>query len=400
MNGTGLRFHWMLPKGGEVVPGARQTPQEACRYRVESTTSASVAPLPDIRGWVYWAKAAERAGIDSTLISFSRYEPDPITIAAALMQETGTLRYMLASRTGFMQPAIFVQQINTLSALSNGRVSINVVAGSSAAEQRGYGDFLSHDERYSRADEFLACCDAFWQGRGEVDFDGQYFRVEKGRLHTPFVAPDRTSPEIYISGHSEEAERLALARGTSWLRVVDTPEKVAPHVARARAKGVGVCLRLCLICRPTREEAVAVMDALLADDAERRRAVAAARRDDTQLHTTALKNDSRMHAEAVAATADGAQWLNRTIFTGFVPFYGPVWTTLIGTPRELADAFLAYRDAGVTEFILSGWPELDEVEIFGREVLPLVREVEDRQSCLSRPLVPAAGQAGLPVLHT
>ncbi|HEY0157922.1 MAG TPA: LLM class flavin-dependent oxidoreductase [Thermoanaerobaculia bacterium] len=375
MTGAALRFHWMLPKGGEVVPGASQTPQEACRYRVESTTTASVAPLPDIKGWTHFAKAAEEAGIDSVLISFSRYEPDPLTVAAAMTQVTEKLRYMLAARTGFMQPAIFVQQLNTLAALSNGRVSINVVAGSSAAEQRGYGDFLSHDERYARADEFLACCQEFWRGDGAVDFDGRYFRVEQGKLHTPFVAPDRTSPEIYISGHSEEAERLALARGTSWLRVVDTPEKVAPHVARARARGVGVCLRLCIICRPTREEAIAVMDGLLADDAERRRALAA-RSDDTQLHTTALKDDSRMHAEAIAATADGARWLNRTIFTGFVPFYGPVWTTLIGTPRELADAFLAYRDAGVTEFILSGWPEVDEVEIFGREVLPLVRAGE------------------------
>jgi alkanesulfonate monooxygenase len=132
-----------------------------------------------------------------------------------------------------------------------------------------------------------------------------------------------------------------------------------------------------VICRPTREEAFEVMNGLLADDAERRRA-AAERRDDTQLHTTALKNDSRMHAEAITATADGAQWLNRTIFTGFVPFYGPVWTTLIGTPRELADAFLAYREVGVTEFILSGWPEVGEVEIFGREVLPLVRAGERR----------------------
>lgn len=325
-----------------------------------------------MKGWSHFARRAEEAGIDSVLISFSRYEPDPITISAALGVVTDKLRYMLAYRSGLMQPATFVQQVNTVAALTNGRVSINLVAGSSASEQRGYGDFLSHDERYARADEFLAACKAFWKG-GEVDFDGKYYRNEKGRLLTPFVSPDRTSPEIYISGHSAEAERLAVSQGTSWLRVVDTPEKVAPHAARARSNGIGVCLRLCIICRPTREEAVAVMDGLLADDAVRRREVAAAQKDDTQLHTTALKDDSRMHAEAAA---QGAHWLNRTIFTGFVPFYGPVWTTLIGTPRELADAFLAYKEVGVTEFILSGWPEVGEVEIFGREVLPLVRAGE------------------------
>ena len=159
--------------------------------------------------------------------------------------------------------------------------------------------------------------------------------------------------------------------------MIDTPEKVAPHVERAREHGVGVTLRLCIICRPTREEAVGVMESLLADDAVRRRELAQS--DETQLHTTALKDDSKMHADARAAAADGAHWINPTIFTGFVPFYGPVWTTLIGTPRELADAFLAYKEAGVTEFILSGWPEVGEVEIFGREVLPLVRAGERMQ---------------------
>jgi alkanesulfonate monooxygenase len=379
MNGE-LRFHWMLPKAGEVAELGAQTPQQACRYRVESTTSASIAPLPDVPGWTYFAKRAEAAGIDSLLISFSRYEPDPILVASALSQVTEKLSYMLAQRSGFMQPAAFVQQINTLSALSGGRVSINLVAGSSVAEQRGYGDFLSHDERYARAEEYLTACQAFWRG-GEVDFDGRYYRVERGKLHTPFVSPDRTAPEIYISGHSEAAERLAFAQGTSWLRVVDTPENVAPHAARARAHGVGLCLRLCIICKPTREETVAVMDALLADDAERRRAVV---NDTTQLHTTSLKTDSRMHAEAVASSANGEEWLNRTIFTGFVGLYGPVWTTLIGTPRELADAFLAYKKAGAGSFILSGWPEVDEVEIFGREVLPLIRAAERRLHMVGR----------------
>jgi alkanesulfonate monooxygenase len=381
-----LRFHWMLPKGGEVVPGATQTPQEACRYRVQSTTRDSIAPLPDVQGWSHFARRAEEAGIDSVLISFSRYEPDPIAVSAALSQVTEKLRFMLAYRSGLMQPSTFVQQINTISALSNGRVSVNLVAGSSAAEQRGYGDFLSHDERYARAEEFLAACQAYWNGGGEADFDGAYYKVEKGKLHTPFVSPDRTSPEIYISGHSEQAERLAFAQGTSWLRVVDTPEKVAPHVARAQANGTGVCLRLCIICRPARDEAVGVMEALLADDAMRREEVTATRADETQLHTTTLKNDSRMHAETIAAAvaANGAHWLNRTIFTGFVPYYGPVWTTLIGTPRELADAFLAYKEVGVTQFILSGWPEVNEVEIFGREVLPLVRAGERQQKAKIR----------------
>jgi alkanesulfonate monooxygenase len=354
----------MLPKGGEVAVDKPQTAQEAARYRIESTRSTSPAPLPDMDGWVHFARHAEEAGIDSVLISFSRYEPDPFVVSCALGQATKKLKFIAAYRSGLMQPTTFVQQVNTLSALIGGRVSLNIVAGSSTLEQHGYGDFLVHDERYARAGEFLAVCHSFWRGEGEVDFEGKYYRVEKGKLHTPFVAPDRAAPEIYISGHSEPSERLACSYGSCWLRVIDTPEKLKAAVAHIRACGIGVCLRLALICRRTREEAVSVAESLLPEDREE--------------SITRLKDDSQMYREGKGVTSD-AYWLSRSLWAGLVPYYGPVWTTLLGTPLELAEAFLAFKEIGVTEFIISGWPELDEVDIFGQEVLPLIREAERRQ---------------------
>jgi alkanesulfonate monooxygenase len=42
----------------------------------------------------------------------------------------------------------------------------------------------------------------------------------------------------------------------------------------------------------------------------------------------------------------------------------------------LAQIFLEYKRIGVTQFIISGWPKLEEMEIFGREVVPRVRELE------------------------
>src|SRR5262245_15585087 len=208
-----LRFHWMLPKGGEVVVNGAQTPYEAARYRITSTSNTSPAPRPDMEGWIHFARHAEEAGIDSVLISFSRYEPDPLLVACALGQVTKQLKFIAAFRAGLIQPTSFVQQVNTLSALIWGRVSLNVVAGSSSVEQHSYGDFLAHDERYARAEEFMAVCHSFWRTEGEVDFNGKHYRVERGRLHTPFVAPNRSKPEIYVSGHSEQSERLACSQG-------------------------------------------------------------------------------------------------------------------------------------------------------------------------------------------
>src|SRR5215510_7490276 len=179
---TNLRFHWMLPKGGEV---AMKTAQET--NRVLTTRSKSPAALPDMAGWTKFACTAEEGGIESVLLSFSRYEPDTIMIACAVGQATQKLKFIVAYRMGMMQPTTFVQQINTLSGVIGGRVALNVVAGSSTAEQRGYGDFLDHDERYARAEEFLTICRRLWTENGEVDFTGKYCRVEGARLNTPFL---------------------------------------------------------------------------------------------------------------------------------------------------------------------------------------------------------------------
>src|SRR6266850_2691364 len=112
-----LRFHWMLPKGGEVLPGATQTPREAALYRIQSTNSDSPATRPDMKGWVHFAQQAESAGIESMLVSFSRYEPDPFMVSCALGRATEKLKFIAAYRSGLMQPTTFVQQVNTLSAL-------------------------------------------------------------------------------------------------------------------------------------------------------------------------------------------------------------------------------------------------------------------------------------------
>jgi alkanesulfonate monooxygenase len=356
-----LRFHWMFPKGGEV---AMKTAQETSR--VLTTKNASPAALPDMEGWLRFARNAEEAGIESVLLSFSRYEPDTFFIACAVGQVTTKLKFIAAYRLGLMQPAMFVQQVNTLSGLIGGRIALNIVAGSSPPEQRGYGDFLEHDERYARAEEFLKICRSFWRNDGDVDFEGKYYRLEHGKLLTPFLAPDRTAPEIYVSGQSEAGQRLALRQASCWLRLIDTPEKLGPTVARFRERGVEVALRLCVICRSSREEAIEAAISMLPDEeiGKEERGILS-------------RSDSQTLKQALAA-ADNGGWMNRNLWAGLVPYYGSSAITLLGSPKELADIFIEYKRIGVTQFIIGGWPKLDEMLIFGREVLPLIKQAERR----------------------
>jgi alkanesulfonate monooxygenase len=368
-----LRFHWMLPEAGGA---AIKTPEEAARFRVEKALEHSPASTPDLEGWQRFARAAEQAGIESVLISFSRYEPDPILVSCALGRAVEKLKFIVAYRSGLSQPTTFVQQFNTLSTLVNGRVALNLVAGSSRAEQHAYGDFLEHDERYARAEEFLEVCHSFWRDRtARIDFQGRFYSVEQGHFHTPFFGDQRTTPEIYISGHSKAAEKLAHAQATCWLRCAEAPdEKFKEIVTQSRAAGIEVGLRLCILCRPTREEAVAVAESLI-PHCEAGLSNSGRSRD--------KRDDSTMYRNA------GQQkdaFISPSLWTGLISLCGPVWTTLLGTPREVADLLLEYKRAGVSQFIMSGWPEIEEVTRFGREVLPLVREGEERLLAFPEPL--------------
>jgi alkanesulfonate monooxygenase len=357
-----LRFHWMMPKGGEV---AMKTAQET--NRVLTTKDQSPASMPDMEGWTRFALAAEEAGIESVLLSFSRYEPDTIVVATAMGMATQKLKSIVAYRSGLMGPATFVQQINTVSALTQGRVALNIVAGSSTAEQRGYGDFLEHDERYARAEEFLSVCRSFWGNNGNgstVTFDGRYYHLEGGKLATPYISATRRMPEIYVAGHSEQAQKLAETQGTAWLRLIDTPETLRTQVARFRESGKEVCLRLCVVCRETREDALQAALALLPDESIGR-----------EERAILMRSDSKTLHDALAA-ADSRGWLSDQLWAGLVPYYGSSAMTMVGTPEELAQAFVEYGKIGVTQFIIAGWPKLDEMVRFGRDVLPLVREKE------------------------
>lgn len=369
MGGTsapgGLRFHWRLPLAGEE-PGAASAPPPGVAARA----------LPDLPSHLAFCRLAEQNGIDSLLMACGFYMPDPVPLVAALGTATRRIRFMLAYRSGLIAPTGFVQQVNTLAALTGGRVSLNMVVGHSQEEQRSYGDFLSHDERYQRSDEFLTICRAFWRGGGPVDFAGKYYRIEGGRLGTPFVSAERRAPEIYLGGGSALAREIAARHADCWLRLGDAPEKLRDEAAALRGQGVEVGVRLSLIARRSREEALAAAAALLAAGGE-----------GWVREVFVRGSDSESIRDAFARASDAANWPTPWLWTGAVASRGPSAVCLVGTPDEIADAILEYRRVGVSQIILSGWGNHEAVTCFGQEILPRVRRLE-------RELVAAETAAG------
>ncbi|HYC90758.1 MAG TPA: LLM class flavin-dependent oxidoreductase [Thermoanaerobaculia bacterium] len=343
-----IRFHWRLPQGGDR-PGR---PDDCSR--------------PDLEEQIPFCRDAEQLGIDSLLVDFGLEKADSIVLSTALGVATSKVRFIIAYRSGLLAPTSFVQQLNTLSSLIDGRISLNIVAGSTPAEQRSYGDFLEHDDRWARTDEFLAIARGIWHD-GTVDFDGKFYRVEKARVRTAYTASDGSrAPQIYVGGTSEGARGVAERHADCLLVPADVPSRVASSIAPILRKGVEVGVRATVIARRTRKEAVDAAHAF------RDSAPAWVHGPMTQL---VERSDSHLLRNAFANASK--EWLTPWLWTGAVETQGAMSILIVGSYDDVAGALLEYHAAGITQFILSGWPKREEMQIFGSEVMGRVRRREE-----------------------
>jgi alkanesulfonate monooxygenase len=348
-----LRFHWSLSAVGDAMR----------RGQAQVAMSGAF----DLDTHVAFCRAAEECGIESLLMAFGFTRPDPFTWSAALGSRTEKINFLTAIRSGICSPTLFVQQVNTLSVITGGRVYINIVAGRAPGEHRYYGDFLSHDERYERTDEFWQICHALWRGDGPVDFTGRHYRVEEARINTPFLSEERDRPKIYLGGNSEQAMRLAIRHADCLLTFPEAPESLAERIRPVLDSGTKVGLLVSMIAKPTRDEAVAAAADLIttAGDAAR------------EVHKNVRGGTDSVGFTSMYEMADNdSAWMTRYLWTGAVPFLGPPAISLVGSADDMVEAIFEYRAVGVTEFLFTGFPDLEQMRFFAAEVLPKVRERE------------------------
>jgi alkanesulfonate monooxygenase len=288
-----LRFHWSLSSVGDPLRRAN--------------AATMMSGVPDLEAHKQFARRAEECGIESLLVAFGFSRPDPITWATALGAATNSVKFLVAVRSGVMSPTYFVQQVNTLSALTGGRVCINAVAGRAPEEQRFYGDFLGHDQRYERTDEFWSICHALWQDGPPLTFSGKYYQVEGATLRTPFTAADRTRPEVYLGGSSEQAVALAIKHADCMFTLPDTPDRLASRVRPLLDSGTEAGLLVSLICRPTHDEAVDAAYSLVRAAGESATAVH---------HDNRQRMDSVGFGAAYDAATSQSSWPTPYLWTG------------------------------------------------------------------------------------
>jgi alkanesulfonate monooxygenase len=303
------------------------------------------------------AQAADRLGYGGVLIPVGSHCEDPWITAAALATHTKRLRFLAALRPGLATPTHWARQAAALDRISGGRFLVNIVAGGDPLELAGDGIFLSHDERYDHAAEFLTVFRKLLDGE-KVDFKGEHVQVEGARLLFPTV--QKPLP-IWFGGSSEAALDVAAEHTDVYLTWGEPPAQVAEKLdaarkrAAARGRELKFGLRIHLIVRETEKEAWDVANRLIAhltDDA-----IAAAQR------KLAQESDSvgqkRMSALHGGGRRDQLE-IAPNLWAGIGLVRRGAGTALVGDPKTVAARLREYQALGVETVIASGYPHLEE----------------------------------------
>jgi len=314
------------------------------------------------------ALAADNLGYYGVLIPTGKSCEDSWLVASALAPITRRLRYLVAVRPGLQPPSLAARMAATLDRLSEGRLLINVVTGGDPVENKGDGIFLSHTERYEVTDEFLNVYSRLLKGE-KVDFKGKHIHVEGAEILFPPV--QENGPPLYFGGSSPEAIDVAAGQIDSYLTWGEPVEQVAEKIAvvrrRAEARGrtLSYGIRLHVIVRETEEEAWAAADRLIAHVDEE--TIAAAQKIFARMDSTGQARMSALHQ----GSRDGLR-IGPNLWAGVGLVRGGAGTALVGSPEQVAERIREYQALGIENFILSGYPHLEEAHRFAELVMPLL----------------------------
>ena len=310
---------------------------------------------------------AEANGFDNVLLP-SGYELgiDATTFAAAVATVTERIKLLLAIRAGEVVVAQLARQIATLQDVSAGRLTINAISSDVP------GESMSSKDRYHRTTEYFTALKSLLAGE-RVEMDGEFVKLS---IDPPRIAREQARrgvavPPIYFGGLSEEAKDCAVHIADVYLMWPDVTSEVSKVMEEMnqRASGQGRSMRFGwrshVIVRETESEAREAARMLLSQlDAETGKAIRSKSLDS--------KSVGVARQAELRESADSDGYIERHLWAGVGRARSGAGVAIVGDPDQVAGKITELADAGISSFILSGYPHLEECDLFAKYVMPRV----------------------------
>lgn len=320
------------------------------------------------------AQTAEKNGFNYALTQIrftagygAENQHESVSFSHALLAKTEKLKVIAAILPGPWKPALAAKQLATIDYLTNGRIAVNIVSGWFKGEFDAIGEeWPEHDERYFRSEEFIRSIKGIWT-KDNFSFEGKYYQFTNYTLKPkPIQQP---SIEVFQGGSSRAARDMASRVSDWYFTNGNSVEEIKKQVddiqekAKANNHHVRIGVNAFIIARDTEEEAHAVLQEII-----------------RKANVEAVHAFGDAAKEAGAASKEGEGNWAKSSFEDLVQYNDGFRTNLIGTPEQIAERIVDLKNVGV-DLILSGFLHfIEEVEYFGKKILPLIRKLEEKNN--------------------
>ncbi len=314
---------------------------------------------------------AEEGGFDNILLP-SGYELglDTTVFAAAVATQIQRIKLLWATRIGEDWPPQLARRIATLDRIlgpdargTAGRLNVNIISSDMPGQK------LESAPRYRRATEVMKIVRTLLNGQ-HLSHKGEFYDLELDPARITTISGK--CPPFYFGGLSHEARECAAEACDVYLMWPDTMDKVRENIAdlTERAAKYGRKLkfgyRAHVIVRETEEEARQYADHLLSKlDEEAGKAIREKSLD--------AKNYGVQRQSELRGASGGDGFVEDNLWTGIGRARSGCGAAIVGTPDQVLAKLRAYQAEGIEAFILSGYPHINECDMFARHVLPHIQ---------------------------
>jgi len=291
---------------------------------------------------------------------------DTWTFASAVAPQTKQINLLPAIRCGEVHPPMLARAVATLDHILKGRLTLNIISSNLP------GTELGSAERYQRSREVIEILKQAWT-QDHIDFNGDFYSIQ---LPTEPIKPYQQNggPLLYFGGYSPAGVDLCAEHCDMYLMWPETTTRIQELMqtmstkAAAYRRTVDFGLRIHVIVRESENEAREAASKLMSK-LEYEQGV--------EIRERALdaKSLGVSRQSAMRDLADNEGYVEPNFWTGIGRGRSGCGGALVGDPDQVLAKIKEYMRLGIRGFIFSGYPHLEECNLFARYVLPQIKTI-------------------------
>lgn len=287
---------------------------------------------------------------------------DALAFASAMAPQTQQINQLVALRMGEVWPPMLARALATVDHIAKGRLCINIIS----SDMPGLKE--SNEVRYERSSEIIQILQGLWRTDGPFEWKGKHYQFSLPSTEAAKPYQQNGGPLMYFGGISPAAQDLCAKHCDVFLMWPETEDRIAETMrimsekAAAYQRTIDFGFRAHVIVRETEAQARAAADRLISKLDAEKGAEIKARSMDAQ--SAGVKRQDELRAQSKDLYIEPHLW------SGIGLARSGCASAIVGDPDQVLAKLHRYMDMGMRAFILSGYPHLDECDLFAKHVLP------------------------------